>query len=76
MLVVRLVVFTVVDYSSGYRPHTKRAKKRCRAYFKIAHNCRRIRSEDHFLLTNFSAPHFVCSGYGTGYNQRFFNRQV
>ena len=51
----------------------KEAKKRCRPCFKIAHNCSRIRSEDHFLYANFNAPptlwlvppHFICSGGGT-----------
>ena len=36
----------------------KRAKKPCLPYFESAHNCSRTRSEDQFLLANFSAPHF------------------
>ena len=56
ILVARLVAFTTVDrFSSDYGPQTKRAQKRFRPYFKIAHNCSRTRSEDQCLYANFSA---------------------
>ena len=58
-----LVAFTTVDFSSDYWPQTKRAEKRCRPYFKIAHNCSRTRSEDQFLLANFTAPPLLADAF-------------
>ena len=42
--------------AGNYGPQTKRAKKCCQSYFKIAPNCSSTRSEDEFLFANFSAP--------------------
>ena len=58
-LVARPVAITAVDrFFSDDGPQMKRAKIRCRPYFQIAHNCKRTRSEDQFLLANFGAPYF------------------
>ena len=73
ILVARLVAFTAVyiDFSSDYWPQTKRAKKRCRPYFKIAYNCSRKEQKISFYELILVPPHFVCSGDGTGSNSGF-----